>query len=129
MSRVMIFFFLSLVLVPPGLASGHPPDGVELVFNTTENVLQVTVRHNVKDLGTHYVDQIVVELNGEKIIEQSFKSQSDSRLQMVEYRIIDAEPGDEILVTARCNISGRKKVKITVEEQTEQQEAVPTEEE
>ncbi len=129
MSRVMMLFFLSLVLVPTGLASGHPPDRIELVFNTTENVLQVTVHHNVKDLGKHYVDQIVVELDGEKIIEQKCKSQSDSKFQMVEYRIIDAEPGDEILVTAGCNISGRKKAKITVEEQTEQQEAVSTEEE
>jgi len=127
MSRVMILFFLSLVLIPTGLASGHPPDSIELVFDSPKNVLQVTVHHHVKDLGKHYVNQILVKLNGEKIIEQKCKSQSDSRLQMVDYRIIDARPGDEILVTVGCNISGRKKLKIVVKEEPEQQEAGPGE--
>jgi len=127
MSRVMLLFFLSLVLIPTGFASGHPPDSIELVFDTIENMLQVTVHHYVKDLSKHYVNQIVVELNGEKIIEQKFKSQSDSRVQAVGYRIIDARPGDEMVVTAGCNISGRKKAKIVVNEKPEQQEAGPGE--
>ena len=71
------------------------------------------------------MDRIVVELNGERMIEQKFRSQSDSTIQLVEYNIIDAKAGDEITVIARCNISGQKKAQITVAEQVEEGEELP----
>jgi hypothetical protein len=62
----------------------------------------------------------VVKLNGEEVIEQKFRSQADSHVQRAEYVIIDARLGDEIEVIAGCNISGRKKGSLIVEEKVKQ---------
>jgi hypothetical protein len=47
-----------------------------------------------------------VEINGEKMIEQKFRSQIDCKVQRVKYIIIDVQTGDEIDVGEGCNISG-----------------------
>lgn len=38
------------------------------------------------------------------------------------YKIIDAKPGDEMVVMAGCNIAGRKRVTVQLEEEMPTQE-------
>ena len=117
---------LLVVVVVTGLASsgfGHPPSDVTAHFDTGISMLTVTVMHTVNDANKHYVDEIEVELNGKKVIEQKFARQIDTNTQEAIYRIIDAAPGDKIKVTAACNISGKQRVEITVEEPEEEKQA------
>jgi hypothetical protein len=100
---------------------GHPPAKIDMHFDLTAKVLSVSASHAVSDSTRHYVDRVVVKLNGDEIIEQEFRSQSDNHVQIVEYMIIDAKVGDEIEVTAGCNISGRIKRTLVVEEQIGQE--------
>ena len=120
MWRIIIVFVI-LTLIPAGAALGHPPSGIELEFDITVHELEIIAHHTVKDSLKHYVDTIVVKLNGEEVIEQKFWSQADSQGQRAEYVIIDARLGDEIEVIAGCNISGRKKGSLVVEEKVEQE--------
>ena len=117
--RVIVMLALS-ALIPAGSAFSHPPSGIELEFDITEHELEIIAYHTVKDSLKHYVNRIVVKLNGEEVIEQKFWSQADSQVQRAEYVIIDARLGDEIEVIAGCNISGRKKGSLVVEEKVEQ---------
>jgi desulfoferrodoxin (superoxide reductase-like protein) len=109
MKVIMIVFVLFMV---PLLA--HPPQSLKLEFDTETSVLSVTVNHNVNDATRHYIKQVEVELNGQKIIEQSFKKQVNNEEQQVCYRIIDAKQGDRISVEAYCSISGKKKAQLVV---------------
>jgi desulfoferrodoxin (superoxide reductase-like protein) len=120
MSRAIVFFLVSLIFLTASSALSHPPSGIELEFDITEHELEIIVHHTVKDSSKHYVEMIVVKLNDEEIIEQKFRSQADSQAQRAEYVIIDARLGDEIEVMADCNISGRKKGLLVVEEKVEQ---------
>jgi hypothetical protein len=129
MVRFIILFLMVLVLIPVSHVFGHPPQGVTLEFDSTEHLLKITVTHDVKDLTKHYVDRVVVKLNDHEIIDQTLKSQVDSETQVVVYKIIDAQPGDEIVATAGCNISGRKKATIVVGEDVPEEQEVPAEEE
>ena len=120
MWRVLIAFVL-FAMIPTGSALGHPPGEIELEFDLTEGELEIAAFHLVRDSSQHFVDRIVVKLKGDEIIEQIFSSQNDNRVQIVEYTIIDAKPGDQIEVIAGCNISGRKTGSLIVEEKVEQE--------
>jgi desulfoferrodoxin (superoxide reductase-like protein) len=97
-----------------GYVSAHPPSATAISFDLESHTLTVTVDHAVKDASKHYVDKIVVELNGDTIIEQKFAAQLDGRIQEAFYLIADAEVGDEITVTAQCNVAGKKKASVKV---------------
>jgi hypothetical protein len=128
MLRSILILLILLILGAQTQAWGHPPGEVQVEFDVKEHVLRVRAQHIVKDPSKHYVDRIVVGLNGEKVIEQKFRSQNDSAIQLVEYDIIDAKTGDEFEVMVRCNISGQRKARIVVEEQVEHQGKMPLEE-
>ena len=98
-----------------GWALGHPPDGVDLDFDVADHVLVVSVRHAVKDGSNHYVDEIEVELNGKRIIEQKLGSQPDLKMLRVLYVVPEAGVGDKLKVTAGCNVFGKKSGEITIE--------------
>ena len=118
-SVVLISVILSVVWAVP--APGHPPGEIEMQFDLATKVLFISAYHAVSDSTRHYVDRIVVKLNGDEIIEQTFRSQNDNQIQIVEYTIIDAQAGDEIEATVGCNISSRLRRTLFVEEQIEQE--------
>ncbi len=102
---------------------GHPPSEVSARFDTDNQLLTVTVMHGVKDASKHYVGDIEVELNGKKMTEQQFMRQTDVNVQEAVYKIIDAQVGDKIKVTAACNISGKNSAEITIAKKVEKQQA------
>ena len=116
----MKYLILALLVMATSLAA-HPPKGVDLDFDSDTGVLSVEMMHSVNNASKHYVNKIVVELNGKKIIEQTFRSQLDEEKQQAFYKVIDAKEGDKISVTAYCNISGKKKgeLEITAQEDDE----------
>jgi desulfoferrodoxin (superoxide reductase-like protein) len=100
----------------------HPPSEIELEFNPFEYILTVIIHHSVNDPSKHYIYKVTVELNGKEIITQEFKYQYADDAQLTLYQIFDARGGDEITVTAYCNISGKKEAKIVLEETLERDE-------
>jgi len=103
-----------LLLLAFSSAYAHAPGKVDPEFDLNEQLLKVRVQHQVKDEAKHYVSQVIVELNGKKIIEQTLETQESLAGEKLVYRITDAGIGDTIAVTAVCNISGKKKVSIKV---------------
>ena len=103
-----------LLMLAFSSAYAHAPGKVDLEFDLNEQLLKVRVQHQVKDAAKHYVDQVIVELNGKKIVEQTLGSQESLAGEKLIYRITDAGVGDTIAVTAVCNISGKKKASIEI---------------
>lgn len=101
-----------VLLVVPLVA--HSPKSPVLEYEVETGVLNVSITHSVNNASKHYVNKVVVELNGKKIIEQKFRSQTDEEEQRIIYSIIDAKVGDKISVTAFCNISGKKKGELII---------------
>jgi len=120
-------YFIPLLLalmVPTKLIFAHPPSNIMLEFDPFEYTLMITIPHSVNDPGKHYVYKIIVELNGKEIIKQEFKAQWSEDEQVAIYQLPDAQHGDEVSVTAYCNISGKKKgtIQIILEEVLEPDE-------
>lgn len=107
-----LLVILVVLVATPLLA--HPPKSVDLDYDAETGILSVEVTHGVNDASKHYINKVVVELNGKKHVEQYFKRQADGVKQHAIYKMIDVDEGDVIAVIAYCNISGRKKGDIEV---------------
>lgn len=103
LSFVLVFF--------AGAVLAHPPSNITLTFDMETQVLRVAIPHGVSNpKGDHYIDQVVVSLNGKEMITQFLGSQYSPQEQVVLYQLIDAKVGDTIEVYARCNKFGDRKV-------------------
>lgn len=114
--------FVGLMLALSLLVSAawaHPAKDVKIEFDHDSKMLTVTAFHDTKDATKHFISGVDVEINGEKMIEQKFRSQLDAQAQKAHYWVNDAKVGDEITVTATCNIAGKKKVSLKIEKRVE----------
>jgi desulfoferrodoxin (superoxide reductase-like protein) len=114
MKRFALMSLALVVVLAAGSVWAHPPKDVKLEFDPATKTLQVTAVHDTKDATKHFIGTVEVDLNGEKIIEQKFKSQIGVDAQKARYWINDASVGDTLAVTATCNIAGKKKVTLEI---------------
>jgi len=94
-------------------ASAHRPKRVDLQYESATQTLSVTITHSVKNPAKHYIEDISISVNGEKVSEHEYKSQSDKDTFTVEYTV-PAKDGDTIKVKAGCNYFGSKSTELTV---------------
>ena len=114
MVRLVVSVIAVVLLLAAGPAFAHGPSAIEASYDLDTHILRILALHSVRNADEHYVNKIKVELNGKKIVEQRFQSQTDREHQETLFMIRDAEVGDEVEITATCNISGKKVVSIRV---------------
>jgi desulfoferrodoxin (superoxide reductase-like protein) len=101
--KITLISLLFLVCYP---VFAHSPSDIQISFDKASKILTINVMHNVEDPTDHYIRQIKVSLNVQNVITQNFSSQTDTNGQKASYIFIDAAPGDQIMVTAICNLGG-----------------------
>jgi len=109
--KAFVTVLIFLVAMP---LFAHPPKNVALEYDSTTKILAAVIDHSVNNTSKHYVKKVVVEVNGEKRVEQTFTRQMDGEQHEVVYKIIDVNEGDKITVTGYCNISGKKKSELII---------------
>ncbi|MCS7150772.1 MAG: hypothetical protein NZ928_00075 [Endomicrobia bacterium] len=102
-----LFSCLSFVLA-------HPPSNIDLILNLDEKEVEVVVFHKVKDTQDHYIDKILLFLNGKKIIEQISSKQLNNENQIYLFKIPELKENDKINVSVKCNKFGELKKEIIV---------------
>ncbi|HSV30624.1 MAG TPA: hypothetical protein VLH40_01195 [Atribacteraceae bacterium] len=115
LASVVSILLLLLVLFLAYPASAHPPSTINLAFDTGTKILLVNILHSVGDPADHYIEEVYVFLNGATIIEQKMLSQFSAGEQVVQYLIIDAEPGDTLEVWAECSRFGDLASRLVIE--------------
>lgn len=108
--KKLLFLALTLSallwLTAAGAGLAHPPSDIQVKYQAKTQLLNITVFHNVKDPKTHYIKEIEVILNGEKIIVQNFSQQSGAQTQLAVYQLYGVKPGDKVSVEAECSKFG-----------------------
>lgn len=98
-----------------GVAFAHPPSAINITFDAETKILRISIPHGVPDpQGDHYIDKVVVWLNGKEIITQLIASQYSPQEQVVLYQLIDAKKGDKIDVYANCSKFGDRKASFEI---------------
>jgi desulfoferrodoxin (superoxide reductase-like protein) len=100
------------LMATPLLAT--PPDSIKLSFDDSSYTLSIRIFHPTRNASAHYISTITVDLNKTRIISQNLNRQTSKEEQDVAYTIIDAKPGDQLTVTATCNLYGKMAQTLTV---------------
>lgn len=112
MKKVILSILAFIIIVLPSMA--HPPSEISISFSAETHQLEVNISHEVRDAGDHYIDELVIMINGREIIRQTCLSQMEKKKQRLSYVLPSAKTGDKIEVTARCNKYGNKTMKYMI---------------
>ena len=104
-------------------AFAHPPQDMVLDYDIDTQILSVSITHISPAPNSHYVNRIDVERNDEVIISEEYDSQPTTSEYTNTYDI-SAVIGDELIVTAYCNIQGSITRSITVRDPTQDEPPV-----
>ncbi len=99
---LLVFVFLGFIGDP---VIAHSPSSMTLEYNSVTERLTVDITHSVADGNTHYVDNVLVTVNGETEVDQDYTSQSGSTFSYT-YEDMYADENDTIEVLASCNQGG-----------------------
>jgi hypothetical protein len=86
---------------------------MKISFDPGSAKIYVTITHPVDDPATHYLSRVQVKLNGDVISDPDYKSQPTKDTFTLTYDV-NANPGDEIWVTATCVRGGTLEKSYTV---------------
>lgn len=106
---LMIFFIASACMA-------HPPAEVKLEYHAETQILSMNILHPTPDIQKHFIEEIIVMLNGKELVKQLFNTQMQAEGHKAICMVYGAKPGDEIVVIAKCNVFGKKKVSYIIPE-------------
>jgi hypothetical protein len=111
MKNILVIGLIAL-LVSPVLA--NPPSNIIASYDNATHFLTIQVMHATFAPAYHYIKQVIVNQNGEKLLEQNFNSQLNKKEQDVIFITPDLKPGVSIEVTGKCSLFGEKTKQFTL---------------
>ena len=111
MKKLLILFVL--IVAPLISAKADPAKKVNLSYQNGK--LKIDILHRVKDVKTHYIDQIIINVDGKDVKTISLKTQSSQEAESLELPVPEIKSGSKVVVKTRCNEFGLKSGKLTVE--------------
>ena len=101
---ITIFFLVFLTIVGIDVRA-HPPSDMTLEFDSDTNTLTVTITHVVGDNTSHFVESVVISVNG--TVDQTHQYQNQTNLTTFVYiYTVVTDVGSTIRVVATCNQVG-----------------------
>ena len=116
-AALLILASLTILFIP-ATVEAHSPSDVSIDYDIEEEELTVSITHSVDDPQSHYIYNVVVEVNGETEIDEEYDEQPDDTSFEYTYDLV-AEPGSTIEATAYCNIDGSGSDTFEVEDDLE----------
>lgn len=104
-----------VVMMLSQAAFAHAPSRIELDYDPETKVVTATIFHSVANPEKHYVANIIVSVNGKRVVEHKAILQEDNEKQVVSYRLPGVKSGDRVTVEAACSISGVKEAVLEIE--------------
>lgn len=90
------------------LAYAHAPSDIEIKYDSNSKMLTAKMEHVVQARTEHFVDKLYLKVNGERIIEHMFTMQEKKESQSVKYYLPDLKIGDNVVLEAYCNKTGKR---------------------
>ncbi len=101
---ITIFFLVFLTIVGIDVRA-HPPSDMTLEFDSNSDTLTVAITHVVGDKTSHFVESVVISVNG--TVDQTHQYQNQTSLTTFVYiYTVVTEAGSTIRVVASCNQGG-----------------------
>ena len=107
-----IVLFLVAIFVSCSLLKADPAKKVNLTYQ--DGKLKVEALHKVRNANNHFIDQVVVKVNGKELKTIRLDKQTSTASQLLEIELPDLKKGDKIEVVTRCNEFGKKSGKLVL---------------
>lgn len=109
---IIIFF---LIWIPSEMiyTKAHAASDIELDYNSSTHVLNVTISHSSSDTHTHYIDSVRININESTELFITYTSQPSTTTLTYNYSIT-ATTGDLITVITTCSLTGTLSRTLTV---------------
>ncbi|MBN1463093.1 MAG: hypothetical protein JXQ69_02810 [Paludibacteraceae bacterium] len=104
---VMLFLF-------PVFLLAHAPKKVVLSYNKDSKKLSMVINHPVANANNHYINEIIISVDGKEVKTIKPVSQSSTKDETMEVAIPEIKSGSKVAVKAICNKMGSKTAKLTV---------------
>jgi hypothetical protein len=104
---------IAAVFLSFSTASAHEPSSLTLNYDSSSQMLSVRIGHYSFDVTVDYISSVEVKVNGNPYQTFNYTSQYDKNIAAYSYKI-EANPGDQIEVTATSKLGGSKTSSITV---------------
>mgnify|MGYP007069026472 FL=1 len=102
--------FVLAIFVSCSLMKADPAKKVNVTYQ--DGKLKVEALHKVRNASNHFIDQVVVKVNGKEMKTIRLDKQTSTASQLVEIELPDLKKGDQIEVVTRCNEFGKKNGKL-----------------
>jgi hypothetical protein len=113
-STILAVLAISALLSIP--VQAHPPSEVRLSYDQDNQTLNVAVLHKVSSPSGHYVVQVDIFKNDEKILSNEYTSQPSASDLFTYSYAVNATSGDVLKATAICSIAGSRSGELKVGE-------------
>ncbi|MBP7101881.1 MAG: hypothetical protein KBA86_01400 [Bacteroidales bacterium] len=109
--QLLTLFFLAFI---PVCLMAHAPKKVVVSYDAATSTVKVIVTHPVSNVNTHFVQSIVITVDGKEVKTFNETKQENATTETVEVVLSGVKPGMTIEAVAKCNLMGSKKGKIAV---------------
>jgi len=89
-----------------GVAAAHPPSGMDLAYDGDTGLLSVDVTHPVGNVASHFIDEVIVTVDGELVAQLRYFKQATKEGEKILVNIGMYPSGAVIRVKAECNKYG-----------------------
>lgn len=113
MKKILIITMILMIGLTMNVLA-HPPGNVEMNFNSSNKMVEVSISHSSKNNSEHFVNEVEIYLNDNLQIEQNFIMQTNDKSQYLHYMLPGAKSGDTIKIVAKCNKYGDLESEIKV---------------
>jgi hypothetical protein len=107
-----VILFMAVLFTVSLTVKADPAKKVNLAY--ASDTLKIEAQHRVRDIKTHYIDQIIVKVNDKEFKKLTFKQQTNNNAQVTFVVIPKLTKGTVIKVDTRCNEFGSKSGKLTL---------------
>lgn len=107
-----VILTLLVVLATSFGLKADPAKKVNLTYS--EGKLKIEAIHKVKNVKTHFIDQLIVKVDGKEVKKIEPKEQSSLNSEVLEIALPGLKAGSKIEVSTRCNEFGKKSGKLTL---------------
>jgi len=110
MKKLISFLVLSVGII--GTINADPAKKVVLTY--AQGKLNIKAIHPVKDVNDHYIDQLIILIDGKEFKTIKPTKQSSKEAEVIDLELPNMKAGSTIVVKTRCNEFGSKSGKLTI---------------
>ncbi|MFW6041179.1 MAG: hypothetical protein ACOC85_05025 [Thermoplasmatota archaeon] len=113
---VMMILASVTLLFSATTIDGHSPSDVSIEYDKEVEELTVSITHSVGDPQSHYIYNVVVEVDGDTVIDEDYNEQPDDTSFQYTYDL-SVDEGSNIEATVYCIQAGSNSATLVVGEE------------